>query len=121
MKSLSVLVPMPIITASQIVSVQPMDINRLWKPYNYIRPIELTKDHYRHFSRIYNRRKYHSISYLNSLNYSRVDISQTDIENIHHAKKWVKQNLKRGSYINLSGTFWFAYDKDFTFFCLKWC
>jgi hypothetical protein len=84
--------------------------------------VALTKDHFRHFLRIYNRRKHHHPEYITSLGYSHTKLSRrNDIEvNANNAEAWCRKTLKPGSWIYSSGDFWFAYDRDYTLFVLRW-
>jgi hypothetical protein len=36
------------------------------------------------------------------------------------ARVWAIKNLKPGSYINRGGVFWFAREKDYTLFMMRW-
>ena len=117
---------MPSIIANDIIGAQPMsapagDIFNL-KPKYYPVTVRLTKDHYRYFLRAYNRRQYHTVEYIDSLGYPSVKLTRRD-DNEYNALKarvWAIENLKQGSYINSGGVFWFARDKDYTLFLMRW-
>jgi hypothetical protein len=113
-------------TAQSIIGVQPMtgpagSIFSL-KPTHYPVTVKLTKEHYRYFLRVYNRRQYHRVDYIDSLQYPSVKITrQDDVEyNAMKARVWAIKNLKSGSYISSGGTFWFAREKDYTLFLMRW-
>jgi hypothetical protein len=106
---------MPSIIANDIIGVSPMTAP-------YPTTVKLTKEHYRYFLRAYNRRQYHTVDYINSLGYPSVKLTRRDDSeyNALKARVWAIENLKPGSYINSSGVFWFARDKDYTLFLMRW-
>jgi len=116
---------MPNIIANDIIGVQNMSAsagNIFSLRPTYKITVRLTKDHYRHFLRVYNRRQYHTVDYIDSLGYSSVKMSRRDDAeyNALKAKVWAITNLKPGTYINSGGTFWFAREKDYTLFMMRW-
>jgi hypothetical protein len=115
---------MPGIIANDIIGVQKMSApsGEIFTVGKYQVKVRLTKEHYRHFLRVYNRRQYHTVNYINSLGYPSVKLSRRDdVEyNALKAKVWAITNLKLGTYINSGGTFWFAREKDYTLFLLRW-
>ena len=125
--TVSVLLPiirrvMPSIIANDIIGVAPMtgpvgDIFGRWSGW-YGR-VKLTKDHFRHFLRVYNRRTHHHPDYLHSLGYPHVKVSRrmflyTD------AVDWCDHTLARGSWVNSFNNFWFANHADYVMFKLTW-
>lgn len=114
---------MPNIIAQSIIGVQPMtgpagSIFSM-RPYGWPGRVLFTKDHYRHFLRVYNRRKYHHPDYITGLGYSKMRLSRRD-HLANNAEVWCRDNLKTGSYVYDRGDFWFAYERDYTLFVLKW-
>jgi hypothetical protein len=112
--------------ANDIIGVQPMTgpaggIFSL-KPTYYPITVKLTKDHYRYFLRVYNRRQYHTVDYIDSLGYPVVKLTRRDdgVFDAMNARVWAIQNLKSGSYISSGAKFWFAREKDHTLFLLRW-
>lgn len=116
---------MPTIIANDIIGVSPMigpasSIFLLRERYkNIYDMLKFTKDHYKHFLRVYNRRTYHSSDYLTGLGYAHVKVSRRDGINID-AEHWCIDNLKLGSYIRNKGDFWFAYNEDAVLFKMSW-
>ena len=125
--TVSVLLPiirrvMPNIIANDIIGVAPMtgpvgDIFGLRNGW-YGR-VKLTKEHFRHFLRVYNRRTHHHPDYLHSLGYPHVKVSRrmflyTD------AVDWCDHTLARGSWVNSFNNFWFANHADYVMFKLTW-
>ena len=116
---------MPSIIANDIIGVQPMtgalsgmqSIGRALRS-GYPGRITLTKDHYRHFLRVYNRRNQHHPEYITQLGYSHFKI---DYNNRNDAVFWCKQTFKPGSFIISFNDFWFAYERDAMLFTLRWC
>lgn len=115
----SVLLPiirrvMPTLIANEIIGVQPMvgpaagifGLKNGW----YGR-VKLTKDHYRYFLQVYNRRTYHHPDYLTSLGYPHVKVSRRDGLHID-ALDWCYDNLKAGSWISSHNDFWFSNEED---------
>lgn len=117
---------MPSVLANDIIGAQPMtpaasgDVFNLKNPYTVT--VKLTKDHYRYFLRAYNRRRYHTIDYIDRLGYPSVKLTRRDDVDYMplQARIWATKNLKLGSYINSRDTFWFAREKDYTLFLMKW-
>ena len=114
------------VIANDIIGAQPMSapagsVFNL-KPKYYPVTVSLTKDHYRYFLRAYNRRKYHTVDYINRLGYPSVKLTRpSDQEyNALKARVWAIKNLKPGSYINSGDVFWFAREKDYTLFIMRW-
>jgi hypothetical protein len=115
---------MPSIIAQDIIGVQPMTgaFNSIhsqgWVLRNgYPGRITLTKNHYRHFLRVYNRRNRHHPEYITQLGYSHFKIDYT---NRQDAAVWCKQTFKPGSFIISFNDFWFAYERDAMLFSLRW-
>jgi hypothetical protein len=77
----------------------------------------MSKVHYGHFTKVYNRRKRHHPEYLDNLGYWRLRICAS---NAIKARRWCRSNLKEGSYINSVVDFWFANERDYIFFAMKW-
>ena len=118
---------MPSIIAHDVIGVQHMngsvgDIFNIRGQFNWAGRLVLTKEHFRHFLRVYNRRTRHHPDYLTSLGYQKIRVTRRDdrANNASNALAWCKQNIKPGSYVYSSGDFWFAYDRDATLFTLKW-
>jgi hypothetical protein len=72
--------------------------------------------------RVYNRRQYHTVDYIDSLGYPVVKLTRRDdgVFDAMNARVWAIQNLKSGSYISSGAKFWFAREKDHTLFLLRW-
>lgn len=111
---------MPSIIASDILGVSPL-VAPTGKIYNmkssWDGTLILTKLHYHHFLRVYNRKKYHTGDYLVNLGYQKASIRYT---NVRDAREWCKAKLKSGSYLISLNDFWFAYDTDATLFIMRW-
>lgn len=110
---------MPNIIAHDLIGVQPMTgpvgsiFNSRWTLDN----LTMQKEHFQHFLRVYNRKKYHSINDIAALGYTMTKVSAL---NAVTAKNWCKENLKPGSFVCVNTRFCFAYDRDATFFAMKW-
>ena len=115
---------MPSIIAQDIIGVQSMtgafngmqSMGRVLRN-GYPGRITLTKDHYRHFLRVYNRRNHHHPEYITQLGYSHFKIDYT---NRYDAAAWCKKTFKPGTFIITFNDFWFAYDRDAMLFSLMW-
>lgn len=112
---------MPSLMAHQLIGVQPMTgpvgeifSSRANWPGGRVK---MEKIHYQHFLRVYNRRSSHHPEYLTSLGYQ---TARLPIANVIEAIRWCRNTLKPGSYIRSSKDFWFANDRDYTLFVLKW-
>lgn len=106
---------MPTIIAEQLVGVQSMK-RPLWD--NDLWDMDMNKEHYQHFLRLNNRKKYHKITDISDkYKYPFVKVSARNASN---ASKWCKQNLKPGSYVFLQTRFCFAYEQDASWFGLVW-
>jgi hypothetical protein len=79
--------------------------------------VAFKKENYNYFLRVYNRRKRHHPEYIDSLGYLRVRIPASKVI---AARRWCAMNLKNGSYVNSMVDFWFAHEKDYTLFLLRW-
>lgn len=119
---------MPTIIANDIVGVSPMtgpigDIFMLKERYTngWRGRVKLTKDHYRYFLRVYNRRVYHHPEYLTSLGYTHTKLTRRDDVDINatKAKVWCTDNLKQGSWICSHADFWFADQNDYILFTMS--
>lgn len=129
MTAVSVLLPMirrvmPTIIANDIIGVSPMtgpagnifDMHDTWK---FSIRVTMTKVHYRHFLRVYNRRTSHLPDYISGLGYQTIRISAR--KDLHlEAEQWCRDTLKPGSYVRRLGNFWFAYNEDYVMFKLRW-
>jgi hypothetical protein len=109
---------MPDIIAQDLIGVQPMtglvgSIFYIWTLDDLI----MQKEHFQHFLRVYNRKKCHSINDIAALGYTMTKVSAL---NAVTAKNWCKENLKPGSFVCVNTRFCFAYDRDATFFAMKW-
>ena len=112
---------MPNIIAHDLIGIQPMTgtVGQIftakanWPGGRVI----LSKVHFGHFLRVYNRRKYYHPEYLTTLGYQTFRIKTT---NTIQAERWCRSNLKSGSYIRNMSDFWFAYDRDAMMFSLTW-
>jgi hypothetical protein len=108
----------PNILANELIGVQPMT-----GPVGEIfgrRPngrVLMNKVHYRHFVRVYNRRKYHRPEYITSLGYTHVRVRISDAIAV---QRWCREILRAGSYVRSHNDFWFAYERDATLFTLRW-
>jgi len=123
----SVLLPiirrvLPTLIAHEIIGVQPMvgpaagifGLKNGWRGR-----VKLTKDHYRYFLRVYNRRVYHHPEYLTSLGYLHVKVSRRD-DLYSQALDWCYDNLKNGSWVCSHTDFWFANNEDALAFKMCW-
>jgi hypothetical protein len=117
---------MPNIIANNIIGVQPMtgptvDIfntkYNLNRDFNWAGRVRMYKEHYNHFLRVYNRRKTHHPDYLTNLGYNKARVS---FSNAIAADQWCRKTFKTGTYVRSSADFWFARDKDYTLFTLRW-
>lgn len=113
---------MPNIIANDLIGVQPMtgptvDIFNMRSNYNWIGCVVLCKDHFNHFLRVYNRRKHHHPDYLTNLGYKKARVGFSDAV---AAAQWCRKTFKTGTYVRSSADFWFAYERDYTLFVLKW-
>lgn len=90
-------------------------IMQLWNDANE-RVAKLEKVHYQHFVRLNNRKKNQRVGDLTAAGYSCVKLPDGWIKQ----RDWCKQNLKQGTYINLTNRFWFAYDNDAVLFKMHW-
>lgn len=109
---------MPTIIAQDIMGVQPMSgpiMDVL--THGYSGRVVLTKLHFAHFLRIYNRRKHHHPDYITSLGYTKFRIRYSDVI---YAKEWCKKTFKPGTYIRSMNDFWFANERDAFLFSLRW-
>ena len=113
---------MPDIIANDILGVQPMTgpagaIFGMKPKYNYERYdlVRMTKKHFRHFLRVYNRRATHAPEYLTSLGYQSINVGYSKVIT---ARQWCNTTLAEGSYAISTNRFWFANDRDATMFTL---
>ncbi len=123
----SVLLPMirrvmPQIIANYITGVQPMtspagSIFTMRQRYGngWYGRVKMSKLHFQHFLRVYNRRTYHNPEYLTNLGYQHVKVSRRDGLNID-AIDWCEDHLKQGSWVHSHADFWFAHDTDAVLF-----
>ena len=110
---------LPNIIARDLVGVQPMT-EPTGSIFNSTRTLDnliMQKEHFGHFLRVYNRKKYHSINDVAALGYPIIKIGVLDAIS---AKNWCKENLKPGSFVCVNTRFCFAYDRDATLFTLRW-
>jgi hypothetical protein len=111
----------PQLLAQQIIGVQPMTgpIGQIFTAKANFQGgrVVLSKVHFGHFLRVYNRRKYYHPEYLTTLGYQKFRIN---IEDAIKAERWCRSNLKPGSYIRSMSDFWFAHDRDAMMFGLTW-
>lgn len=111
---------MPSIIANDILGVQPMSgpVGNIFSMRGtWHGTLVMQKHHFHHFLRVYNRRKNHSGSYLDSLGYQRIALGYSKVGG---ARQWCKDTLKHGSYLISINEFWFAYDRDATLFMMRW-
>jgi len=111
---------MPNIIAQQIIGTQPMSDSAgtiFGMRANWGGRVVLTKEHYRHFLRVYNRRKHHHPDYLTGLGYPHIRIS---IGDVIAAERWCRVTFKKGSYVRSLPDFWFANERDAMLFSLRW-
>ena len=73
----------------------------------------MEKKHYQHFTKLYNRKRWQTVTELEAANYGYVKVTK-----IPEANSWCKKNCKDGSYIFAGIRIYFAYDKDITRFSL---
>ena len=112
---------MPTIIANSIIGVSPMTGPpvSLFDMIGFSSPVEMTKVHYRHFLRVYNRRTQHRPEYITGLGYQKIRITRR--ADLHlEADRWCRDNLKAGSYVRKFGEFWFAYNDDAVLFKMAW-
>ena len=115
---------MPTIIANGIIGVSPItgpgvglfDMRDAWR---FSTLVEMTRVHYRHFLRVYNRRTQHRPEYITGLGYQKIRITRR--ADLHlEADQWCRDNLKAGSYVRKFGEFWFAYNDDAVLFKMTW-
>lgn len=109
---------LPNVLASQLVGVQPMtgSMGNIFNTrYDYGETLDMEKVHYQHFIKVPNRRRKQPVALLTELGYPCAKISSLSQTK---AKHWCTKNLKPGSWINLNHRFYFAYDRDFTWFSM---
>lgn len=113
---------MPNIIANQLIDVQPMTgpVGSIFSNrarYNQTRYdlVRMTKQHFRHFLRVYNRREMHTPEYLTSIGYTSVTVGYRKVIT---SRQWCKDTLPEGSYVIITNRFWFANDRDSTLFTL---
>jgi hypothetical protein len=123
-ESVKVLLPiirnvMTNIIANDIIGVQPMSATAgsIFSSSNWAGRVRMHKEHYNHFLRVYNRRKTHHPDYLTGLDYKKVRIG---FSNAIAADQWCRKTFKTGTYVRSSADFWFAYERDYTLFLLRW-
>ena len=129
MTATSVLLPiirrvMPSIIANSIIGVSPMtgpagSIFDMYKTWKFPPRVVMTKVHYRHFLRVYNRRIHHLPAYITGLGYQTIQLRAVRDRHIE-AEEWCRENLKPGSYVRRHSNFWFAYDADAVLFKMHW-
>lgn len=121
--------------AQDIVGVQPMpDFRTRYGFRNTYDPIlvpgfrtrydpilvPMTKENYKHFLRANNRKKQVDEDYLTNLGYI-YHFSRKPLHDIFPQIEWCEKNLKKGAYVNfIFQHFWFAYERDYTLFILRW-
>ena len=112
---------MPTIIANSIIGVSPMTGPpvSVFDMIGFSSPVEMTKVHYSHFLRVYNRRTQHRPEYITGLGYQKIRITRR--ADLHlDADLWCRDNLKAGSYVRKFGEFWFAYNDDAVLFKMTW-
>lgn len=115
--------------AQDIVGVQPMtrsggrsifQNSRLFRTRYDPILVPMTKENYKHFLRANNRKKRVGEDYLTDLGYS-YHFSRKPLHDIFPQIEWCGKNLKKGAYVNfIFQHFWFAYERDYTLFTLRW-
>jgi hypothetical protein len=110
---------MPNIIAHDLIGVQPMTgpVGSIFNSRWTLDDLIMQKEHFGHFLRVYNRKKYHRIGDLADLGYTMLKVGAL---NAIPAKNWCKENLKPGSFVCVNTRFCFAYPKDATLFALRW-
>jgi hypothetical protein len=110
---------MPNIIAHDIIGVQPMTgpVGSIFNSTWTLDSVVLTKDHFKHFLRVYNRKKYHKLRDITALGYATIDISAF---NTFSARQWCRETLKPGSFVCSNARFCFAYEQDYVMFMLRW-
>lgn len=110
---------LPGVFAKDIIGVQPMSgpTGSIFGSSNWAGRVQMYKTHYNHFLRVYNRRKYHHPDYLTNLGYTKARLSYS---NTIAADQWCRKTLKKGAYVRSIVDFWFAYERDYTMFMLRW-
>ena len=125
--TVSVLLPfirrvMPNIIANDILGVSPMTVptaGLFGLKNGWYGRVKFTKNHFRHFLRVYNRRTHHHPDYLHSLGYPHHKVSRR-IFNYMDARYWCEDTLAPGSWLNSFNDFWFANHDDYVMFKLVW-
>jgi hypothetical protein len=114
---------MPNIIANDLIGVQPItgSAAEIFKTnYGFTGwggRVRMYKSHFNHFLRVYNRRKYHHPDYLTNLGYKK---SRVGFSDAIAADQWCRKTFKTGTYVRSSADFWFAYERDYTLFMLRW-
>lgn len=106
---------MPGLIAEQIVGVQPMS-----SPLSSdLRGTVLfEKIHYRHFIKLYNRKKLHTMAHIHSMGYPYMRFN--NIGEYFRAESWLHQTLKPGSFVDRYPYVFFAYERDHRLCLLRW-
>lgn len=79
--------------------------------------VHMDREYCKHFLRLNNRKKYHTVQDLKKEGYPSVTIPYKKRDD---AILWCKKNLPDGSFCFYSTTFWFPTEKHSTLFSLVW-
>lgn len=80
-----------------------------------------SKQHYRHFLRLNNRKKSHKPVDVTRAGYRSISVKwRWEDKNYSEYIEWLQKNCKQGSYLQHNGQFWFAHEHDYVMFKLIW-
>lgn len=115
---------MPTVIANELVGVQPMTgpVTTIFgSKSNWPGRVRMTKSHYGHFLRVYNRRKTHHPEYLTKLGYHTVNLQNISVaRSIQDVKTWCDDTFQKGAVVASFYDFWFAYEQDYLMFKMRW-
>jgi hypothetical protein len=107
---------MPSMIAQSIIGEQALE--DVFEEFITIEGVwSLQKEHFQHFLRVNNRKKYHKIGDIAALGYP---MAKANILHVSKAKQWCRDNLKPGSYVTAVNRFCFANKNDWLIFTMKW-
>ena len=112
------------ITKSAQLYLSNFDINSLYSHsllYVELSDMYCSKQHYRHFLRLNNRKKSHKPIDVTNAGYRSISVKwRWGDEGYDEYTEWLQENCKPGSYLHHNGEFWFAHDQDYVMFKMRW-
>lgn len=105
--------------ANEIVGVQPIPktAGKIFVSPTWVDRVFMTKAHYAHFLKVYNRRKYHRIDYITDIGYRCHRVRMKDTVAVN---RWCRNTFKTGTYVRSNSYILFAYERDYMLFLLTW-